>query len=195
MNQPKRINPSLDNAYARVRRANQHLTRLKRERTLFNRAATTSEVFADHYCERNLNVIIGYSRRMIPPIFGVLVGETIYNLRSALDYIIYELAILDSQSIQEGTQFPIEDSPDGWKRHRNYLKGLSITHKTSINHLQPYRGCKWTGLLRNLSNPDKHKTLTTVNVSHAIFMDEADEPAHPNLSPKIDVRKKSSLLR
>jgi hypothetical protein len=41
---------------------------------------------------------------------GILVGEICYNLRSALDYLIFELAKLDSGVEQRGTQFPIMDA-------------------------------------------------------------------------------------
>jgi hypothetical protein len=35
----------------------------------------------------------------------ILVGEVCYHLRSALDYLVYELALLDSGVEQKGTQF------------------------------------------------------------------------------------------
>ena len=41
----------------------------------------------------------------------IRVGEVCYNFRSALDYLIFELAKLDSGVEQGGTQFPIMDSP------------------------------------------------------------------------------------
>ncbi len=98
-----------------------------------------------------------------PAIFGILVGEGIYNLRAALDYLIYELALLDSGNTQQGTQFPIEDTEKGWlKNAPSFLKGVSVQHQTTIQKLQPYKGCDWTRTIRNLSNPDKHRTVTAV---------------------------------
>jgi hypothetical protein len=38
-----------------------------------------------------------------------LVGEICYNLRSALDYLVFELAKHDSGTRQENTQFPIAE--------------------------------------------------------------------------------------
>jgi len=70
---------------------------------------------------------------------GILVGEVIYNLRAALDYLIYELAFLDSFKIQEGTQFPIEDTKRRWqvaafgtKKRPARLVGISGRHKAAI---------------------------------------------------------------
>lgn len=31
-----------------------------------------------------------------------------------------------------------------------------------VEELQPFKGCEWTRQLRDLSNPDKHRTLTSV---------------------------------
>ncbi|MCH8188130.1 MAG: hypothetical protein IIB66_05415, partial [Proteobacteria bacterium] len=97
----------------------------------------------------------------VPHIIKILVGEITYNLRAALDYLVYELARLDSGEVKNGTQFPIEDTEDGFKRKRNaFLKGVSDKHVAIIESLQPYSGCDWTRILRDLSNPDKHRQLT-----------------------------------
>jgi hypothetical protein len=59
------------------------------------------------------------------------------------------------------TQFPIDDRPKKFAEHEcSMLKGLNLTHKAAIENLQPYNGCTWTKMLRILSNPDKHRTLT-----------------------------------
>lgn len=105
-----------------------------------------------------------YREGRCPPEIGILVGETVYNLRAALDYLVYELAILDSGHVQEKTQFPIESCESEWESNQDRrLAGLNPTHKALIKCLQPYRECDWTGVLRDISNPDKHRTLTLVN--------------------------------
>ena len=110
---------------------------------------------------------------------GILIGEAIYNLRAALDYLIYELAFFDSGSIQKGTQFPIEDTEKRWNiaaygssKRRPLLEGLNKGHKTAIKGLQPCCGCEWTGTLRRISNPDKHRTLTVVRPQKGIWFGE-----------------------
>jgi hypothetical protein len=40
--------------------------------------------------------------------------EIVYNLRSALDYCVYLLAIIGSGKVLPGTQFPIEDEASGF---------------------------------------------------------------------------------
>jgi len=109
----------------------------------------------------------------VPLKFGVLVGEVCYNLRAALDYLVFELAINDSGSVQDQTQFPMESSPGGFAVKRDpmrrecQLRGLSCTHIADIEKLQPYNGCEWTRTLRLISNPDKHRKLTATP-SHAL---------------------------
>lgn len=109
-----------------------------------------------------------------PLIYPVIIGEICYNLRSALDSLVYELAINDSGQPQEGTHFPIEDSPEGFRIRedptagpRCHLRGVNAPHIAAIERLQPYNGCDWTKTLRSISNPDKHGPLTTT-VSHRV---------------------------
>jgi hypothetical protein len=108
--------------------------------------------------------------------FSILLGEICYNLRSALDYMIDELATLDSGLVVEGTQFPIEDKRKGfkWRIKGGWLNGLNETHIAAIETLQPYRGCKWTAVLRDLSNPDKHRALVPTNADHELTIHVVD---------------------
>src|SRR5262249_17527994 len=109
----------------------------------------------------------------------ILVGEIVYNLRAALDYLIYQLAYLDTGKVQKGTKFPIEDHINSWKTYiiprksagrrkwPLWLPLLTKGHQAEIEGLQPFRGCKWTKTLRELSNPDKHADLIIID-AHAV---------------------------
>jgi hypothetical protein len=83
---------------------------------------------------------------------GIRIGEVCYNLRSALDYLIFELAKLDSCAEQSGTQFPIIDAKEDFegrgkriflKEGINLLKGINLAHVAAIEQLQPCNGCQW----------------------------------------------------
>jgi len=165
------MNP-LDGAYQRLDRVGEHLADLRR------RGAAVGEVVIDntavqHVVIRVLNpdgspysVIVSLTASRtaaskVPFIISTIVGETIYNLRAALDYLVYELAQLDAGKIVKKTQFPIEDTKNGFHGRRNtYLRGVSDAHIEQIKLLQPFNGCNWTGTLRDVSNPDKHQHLT-----------------------------------
>jgi hypothetical protein len=112
--------------------------------------------------------------------WSVIAGEVIYNLRSALDYLAYELCALDNGGVYfEDSQFPLisEDAPRtsserpstrevmerGW-RNRETLSRLTDTHQAIIERYQPYE-MPWSGyvhddplgVLANLANKDKHR--------------------------------------
>lgn len=116
----------------------------------------------------------------VPHDLSLAVGDAIYNLRAALDYLVYELAILDSKAIQEGTQFPIEGVKAGKSAGGNpigfdaivgrYLKGVSQTHRDMIENLQPYKGVDWSKDLKDISNPDKHRRLTRIHTGDEIVV-------------------------
>lgn len=168
----------LDGAYERVRRAGIHLVNLNRRvNALKVKIRNNITVYGEpkpmiSKDRKMVGYYLGSTSAHIEPvplIISVLVGEIIYNLRSALDYLIYELAQLDSQQIKQGTQFPIEDCPKRFGCRRNtFLKGVNDKHVTDIERLQPYKGCEWTRVLRELSNPDKHRHLTARQSSFGI---------------------------
>jgi hypothetical protein len=110
-------------------------------------------------------------------IFSVVIGEIVYNLRSALDYLVFELAGLDSGCIIEGTQFPIERSQKSfkWRVRGGWLDVLNAAHVAAIEALQPYRGCQWAAVLQNLSNPDKHVHLVPSQAEHELTFHIVDE--------------------
>jgi hypothetical protein len=181
--------PSLDNAYSRVNRARQHLTRLKREVSAFYKREKIAGMPPPPDGIRSI-AFVHYLEDEIPvENWGILVGECVYNLRAALDYLVAELALFDSGQVQKGTQFPIEDQEEGWqgKLKTGYLKGLSSGHKAIIERFQPWKGCEWTRVLRGLSNPDKHVTLTMLSMTklaiNPTFPNDGDAPV--KLAPNV----------
>jgi hypothetical protein len=169
----------LDGAYKRVNRASKHLNDLKQEIKLF-RQNKINGISIDYQrirspIKRNEFIYIRNARSRpipVPQEFSILIGEIIYNLRAALDYLVYELACFDSKQEIERTQFPIDNSPERFdtrsceikdKGRDKYLRGVSPEHVAAIKRLQPFNGCQWTERLRDISNPDKHRQLTTID--------------------------------
>jgi hypothetical protein len=153
----------LDGAFARVDRAGEHLGELKTIINAFRQGRHDARsVILDPDFPKDGNIEPEW------PVFerlriAIVVGEICYNLRSALDYLIYELALLDSREVQKETQFLIEYRPKDFKSGAKLrLKGLNARHKACIKALQPYNGCDWVGNLKEISNPDKHRTLTAI---------------------------------
>lgn len=153
----------LAGAEARLTRAQEHLADMRERRDLA-RQDHLNRLSVEQDAEKPNILKVSGPRTISPPlVLSVTVGEHLYNLRAALDYLIYELALLDSGEPKTGTQFPIESTPEGFAGRRNtYLKGVSDEHVALIETLQPYRGCEWTKRLKVLSNPDKHRHLLSI---------------------------------
>jgi hypothetical protein len=104
----------------------------------------------------------------LSPELSIRVGEFIYNLRSALDHLVFALAWHDSGKKPTGSherklQFPIEDREKSFDARRNtLLKGVSDSNVALIERYQPYKRCDWMGVLRDLSNTDKHRELLSL---------------------------------
>ena len=150
----------LDGGLDRVWRAGEHLGELEGEiSNVFERQANGVPF------ELDPNPPHGAINVGLPPEtffgmrVGILVGEICYNLRGALDYLIFELAKLDSGGPQRGTQFPIMDAKKDFDGRAKivFLKGVNAAHTATIEGFQPYSGCHWTGRLRDFSNEDKHR--------------------------------------
>ena len=160
-------NHPLYGAHLRFQRADIHLSEADKLIRAFSKTCKNNIVSDNDY------KTIRFEFAEIPLLLPLVVSDAIHNLRAALDYIVYELAILDSGKVQNGTQFLIEDIKsdpvypkrgfDG--RKDRCLVGLNPVHIDMIEALQPYKRVEWTKTLRDLSNPDKHRTLTTLTTT------------------------------
>jgi hypothetical protein len=52
-----------------------------------------------------------YGVPLVPPEWPLQMGEIVYQLRSALDHLAWQLVLLDDGEPGENTQFPIRDKP------------------------------------------------------------------------------------
>jgi hypothetical protein len=114
----------------------------------------------------------------------ILVGEICYNLRGALDYLVFELAKHDFGAPQENTQFPIADKPEKFRSARAArLRGVNDLHVAMIERLQPYQdGCDWTRSLREISNPDKHREFSAMRGTGAGIAYAPTDPEYEGLA-------------
>jgi hypothetical protein len=151
--------------------------RLKLERAEFQRNALENEVKTwvehqqshaafEHERDTGWHRIVVRSEAPDPPLmWGVIVGEIIHNLRSALDHTIWQLVLADKGIPDRNNQFPIFSRPP--KKASDFAKcvrGVSHAAETVIRGLQPYTRPKRSELepveiLSALSNVDKHQTL------------------------------------
>ena len=152
----------LTGAYKRIERADKHLQEIKSEVEILRQ--TQYDHMTVEHNPKTQKALVQYSQLIVPWCIVLAVSDCIHSFRSALDYIIYELAKADSLKVQDGTQFLIEDTPEGFrKKVKRRLKGLTSLHVNAVESYQPYKGVNWTKTLRDISNPDKHRELTVVD--------------------------------
>jgi hypothetical protein len=97
---------------------------------------------------------------------ALVVGEAIQSLRSALDYMIHDLAWADSKVSTRRMQFLICDNPREFRsKQAKALKGMKPAHIAMVEAVQPYNGCDWTRLIRDYSNLEKHAHSIAVSWS------------------------------
>jgi hypothetical protein len=94
--------------------------------------------------------------------WGVLVGEVVHNLRSALDQAVYAA----SASPSRVNEFPVCRNPDDWnKRSSKLLKGVPPAAVKIIRSAQPFQQRDVERheflLLHGMWNHDKHRLLHT----------------------------------
>lgn len=125
-----------------------------------------------------------------PPVeLGLIAGDSIHNLRTALDHLVCALIRANGKQPKRANQFPIQvTTPDkeAKKRIQRNLAGLASEARKRIRELQPFldpssersRGLR---LLAILDNADKHQLVTpaiAISDSPLIRVDP------PHLSPR-----------
>ena len=110
---------SLDQARLRIDRAREHISHLKREIAAALQGAESVGVITvtagttGHFEDTTKQA----RHPRIQPIASILVGEAAYNLRGALDYLVYELFLLNTGKESKATKFLIEKTEEGWNAH------------------------------------------------------------------------------
>jgi hypothetical protein len=104
--------------------------------------------------------------------WATLIGDCVHNLRSALDYLAWELAgsNLDDRQIM----FPICDTPEQWERFcKSRGTNLRPTILEKLKELQPFTqdpngGIAVLSVIRDLDNRDKHQLLTVTAAAQSV---------------------------
>jgi hypothetical protein len=172
--------PDFSGVWAKIARAKEHIEALQgeistgRPPTVFN-AIHRIPVRLEHEPDTGHHV---FRTTAAPPEdvirrWGVITGDAVHNLRSALDHLFWQLALVTSngkvpwtyRQIKE-VQFPITDTPKLFKGSAT-LKYIGPRHRAIIKDHQPhgsqfnfgYGGIHPFSRLQKLSNLDKHRLV------------------------------------
>jgi hypothetical protein len=154
---------------AKVFRSIEHLKTLDQQITAFLDSEPYELVSTFDAQERTYTYRVE-KRRDIPLSIPILTGEVLGQLRSALDHLTWQLALLNGPTPSESTEFPIFKDGLSYKRGRTRKIGsLGPSAQSIIDSLQPYLGATpeddmlW--VLHRLANDDKHRLPHLVAVA------------------------------
>lgn len=165
----------------KLRRAQSHLQRLDAEIGAYS----TREPYAvmGEFSLDRREYVLRFREMERPPItWGILVGELIHNLHSALEQAVYQLTLRCNGVPMSGTGFPIywdsakysERTKAGNPTRKSGLwkiRGISPDARTIIESVQPYhtkaedRENDPMWLLHEFWNQDKHRVPVLANAS------------------------------
>ena len=121
---------------------------------------------------------------VIPIRFSVLLGEVMYQLRTALDHLLSALVAVHGETPTDKHQFPICSTPEKFLEasKRGDIAGISPAARNLIELTQPYQPThpspSLLNLLREWNNADKHRLLVVVGgaaaLGNQIRIEEAD---------------------
>jgi hypothetical protein len=114
-------------------------------------------------------------REPIPITFSLLIGDCLQNLRTALDYLVWELVLSGNGAPGPRNQWPICKTKGAFGKDRGHaLHGVPEAAIIEIERLQPYniaRNIEMTQayVLNELTNINKHRhlLLTAVKGYHS----------------------------
>ena len=170
---------ALDGVRAKLARADEHFDLLEREIDTFLADESKPVALSIPYLDPDSGYHLVYAVvEHAPPLrLGVIVGDVIHNVRSALDHLVWQLVLLNGGKPGRDHSFPIADHPNDFAAQAvKRLDGVAPRHRAVIESVQPYHGSggpenTYLGLLSHLSNVDKHQV---VHSTHAVLEDPGE---------------------
>lgn len=167
--------PNLDGCLAKLEHADEFIGQLKASTSgKYAKAARLEKEDSLDPGRRKLKVIVRVAEvPEIPTRWSLLVGDAAHNMRGALDYLAYELVGFNNGgTYDERTQFPISHTPDEKGHGRLGWRTITLlgAHWSIIEKAQPYHDptniyAASLGLLKDISNTDKHRLLVPVSIA------------------------------
>jgi hypothetical protein len=159
----------LNGVYAKLGRAEQHLEVLRVDTQRFLDSDPYTFVWKFDQQRRN-KFLHAHIQKTVPDEWSLVIGELAHNARSALDALVYQLALLKHKrydAIPGKPQFPIFLERAGYESPRDakgMIRALNPEHRALIEREQPYNGLKtddplWW--LHDINNSDKHRLVNT----------------------------------
>lgn len=150
---------------AKIERAAKHINDFDAEWRTFAARAYTLNIADELDGDGRRPVRLSINEE-VPTSLSACVGDAINNLRTALDYLIYQLLDLNHIDVGPHHYFPIGRDADHFaSSYAGKVQGIGQTAEELIKGLKPYKGGTdgfWQ--LDELCKRDKHRLLVTVMV-------------------------------
>lgn len=97
--------------------------------------------------------------------WAILVGDVVYNARSALDHAVWQLVGLNGTTPDRNTQFPTAISAAKFRIAA--ITGVHRYVQEAVREVEPWEhgAGHWLWVLTQLDNVDKHRLLLDINSS------------------------------
>lgn len=171
---------SLRSVYAKLSRAQEHIASLETELADDDRGIRVEPFL---YPDLSFFVLKIVELPEVPARWWSIIGDAVHNLRSALDHLAWQLALLNCRKVgkqpSRSTLFPLCESPEEWadKNTAKKVRDLSAEDRDRIEAVQPYQGAdaqgvgpysalSWTAWI---SNRDKHQEPPLVQTASDPF--------------------------
>ena len=162
---------SLPGYQAKVRRAEEHLQAIQHSIRAWHDTHPYRFTRQSNADRTRHSIIARFDSR--PPIehLSLLSGDCSHGLRSALDHLVYAIAVYESGADpppnERRLQFPITDTAELFQDQVWRIKALSTPVRAAIEACQPYnRRHKLVppllSILRDFDDTDKHRLLNVV---------------------------------
>jgi hypothetical protein len=163
--------PNLDGVRIKLRRAYLHIQDLKKTLDpIMETANRPGNIIAEQGEDPSKPIYRVQRVPAIDPLCSAMVGDALFNMRSAFDHLAWQLVLLDGGTPCEYTKFPIYDSRTNQKGNpRNVTIQPQIQSPeilAALDSVQPYQQVKpqednlWG--VNHLNNVDKHRLLLTM---------------------------------
>jgi hypothetical protein len=157
--------PNLSEAKIKLDRAKVHIQELSQNAKTF----LASSPFSIDIEEENDDLVHRVRiQKTVPKEWAAIVGDAVHNIRSTLDYMIWQLILRNGGTPGRNTCFPIGVAKSGYgKQLRSSLSGASVEAKKYIRRLKPYPGGNQILVqIHALDICDKHHLALIVGSAH-----------------------------
>jgi hypothetical protein len=112
------------------------------------------------------NRIFGYKLKGdVPARFGLIAGDFLQNMRSSLDYLVWQLVIANKKTPGRCNAFPICQTAEGWEKSLHEHDRLRGVHSDAVAEIKALQPCFTNSpnplpltVLETLTNHNKHRS-------------------------------------